>query len=342
MKRTPSVLGLIVFLLLCVGCAASDESSLVGDERSEPEAPAEQLLSPSANVLNAFTPTATSSLPVTRMAQPTHTPSPAAPPTATAPLTPTPGRVKSTLSREETTENLVDLLQRNNGCELPCWWGIVPGETRVEAIESTFVPLGFDWHRGYEELQDNVSPYKASIYFTTQDSVVQVIEVKGGATEETYDRNEAWRPYAIPRVLERLGSPEQVYVYYPFRFDPGGMQAYRLFMVYPDRGVEIDYLGKASLVDERPGWARACPDILETDAINLLLYAPGSVPDYLERSLPRSSIPVASGVEGDVYELISWEQATGGTLAEFVQLFTEHEEGAVCFDFQTYWTGRSD
>lgn len=342
MKSIFSAVRLIIVSLLFVGCTPTNETTLRDNEAVEQQPVVNQPMETSTALpTTSATPLRTASAPV----EPTYTPSPTLSlPTATAtPVAlPTFDVAESMLSEEEATANLIELLATNKGCELPCWWGIVPGETRVDTIESIFVPLGFDWSRDYEELHSTTPQYYALLFLEIMDEFVQVIEVKGGATEETYDRNEAWRPYAIPRVLERLGSPEQVYVYYPFRFDPGGMQAYRLFMVYPDRGVEIDYLGKASLVDERPGWARACPDILETDAINLLLYAPGSVPDYLERSLPRSSIPVASGVEGDVYELISWEQATGGTLVEFVQLFTEHEEGAVCFDFQTYWTGRSD
>ena len=135
----------------------------------------------------------------------------------------------STLSEEVATQKLIELLETNRYCELPCWWGIIPGETDVDSIESTFVPLGFDWYRDYEELEDR-TPYMALIYVTSfENGVVKSIEVHGGVEEETYGRNEAWRPYAIPRILERLGLPDDVYVYYPFQFDPGGMQAYRLF-----------------------------------------------------------------------------------------------------------------
>jgi len=174
----------------------------------------------------------------------------------------------------------------------------------------------------------------------SEDGVVQSIQVYGGAGEETYDHNEAWRPYAIPRVLERLGLPDDIYVYYPFRFDPGGMQAYRLFFYYHDLGVEIDYLGKASLIEERPQWAQACPNILETDEINLLLFQPGTVANYLRRTLPSSSLPLPELPPGtSPYDLISWEQATESSLDEFWRLFTESDEGTVCFEFKTYWTG---
>ena len=199
--------------------------------------------------------------------------------------------------------------------------------------------MGFDWYRDFEELDDH-SLYSTSIYFVSADGIVQSVEVRGGAGEETYDHNEAWQPYAIPRILERLGQPENIYVFYPFRFDQGGMQAYRLFLFYPDLGVEIDYLGKASLDEFRPGWAQACPNILETDEINLFLFQPGTVPNYLHQTLPSSTLPLPKLPEGtNPYDLVSWEQATESSLDEFWRLFTESDEGAVCFDFKTYWTG---
>lgn len=264
-------------------------------------------------------------------------------PTKTAP-SPTPfptfDVASSTLSEEAATQNLVELLETNRGCELPCWWGIMPGETGVASIESTFVPLGFDWYRDYEELEDR-TPYLALIYFTTfEDGVVKSIEVRGGAEEETYDRNAAWRPYAIPYILERLGMPDDIYVFYPFRFDRYSSEAYRLFFYYHDLGVEIDYMDEASLIEERPGWARACPNILETDVINLFLFQPGTVPNYLRHTLPSSTLPLPALPEGtNPFDLVSWEQATDSSLDEFWHLFTESEEGSVCFDFKTYWTG---
>jgi hypothetical protein len=241
--------------------------------------------------------------------------------------------VYSTLSDERATENLIALLEGNRGCELPCWWGIIPGQTYVESIESEFVPLGFDWNRDYETLNDN-TPYQSYVDLTTENGVVQSIEVRGGASEHTYDQNLAWKPYAIPNVLERLGRPEQVYVYRPFRFDPGGMQAYRLFLYYPDLGIEIDYLGKSSLIEASPEIARACPSIVETDEINLFLYTPGSAIDYLERTLPSYTIPFVPEGENP-HDAVSWEQVTDSSIDDFYYMLLNNTEGEVCFDFKT-------
>ena len=346
MKKYINAIGYLMGVIILVGCVATSDLLPVGNNVIPVQASAtisssmeEVAPSPTTTLTEAVNkPTLTPSPPAAIPAiQPAVTPSPLRETSTPVPV-PTFDVVYSELAEEAAMRNLIDLLETNRGCELPCWLGITPGETDVNSLEAIFVPLGFDYYRDYQELDDN-TPYKASLYITSEEDVVQSIEVRGGAGEETYDRNEAWRPYAIPRILERLGTPENVYVFYPFRFDPGGMQAYRLFLYYPDLGVEIDYLGKANLIDDKSGWARACPNILETDEINLFLFQPGTVPDYLERTLPELSLPLPEIPKGtNPYDLVSWEQATESSLDEFWRLFTESDEGTVCFDFKTYWT----
>lgn len=65
-------------------------------------------------------------------------------PTSTSPLTPTPTQTKTltptltptptwtplpTIPPDERLDAMLDLLYTNAGCRLPCWWGIIPGET---------------------------------------------------------------------------------------------------------------------------------------------------------------------------------------------------------------------
>ncbi len=341
MKDYAIVVGLLICFLFLMSCSVTssndhEDNTIIGQATKTVVLPTQEASpSPTSLSVEATKSETQTVFTITSTIQSTLMPSPIKTSPTPVPF-PTFDVAYSTLSEEAATQNLIELLETNRGCELPCWWGIVPGETNVDSIESTFVPLGFDWDRDYEELADN-TPYLAYIDLTTNDKLVQSILVYGGAGEETYDRNEAWRPYSISRVLERLGLPENVYVYYPFRFDPGGMQAYRMFLYYPDLGVEIDYLGKASLNDDRPGWAQACHNILETDEINLFLFQPGTAPDYLELTMPKSSLPLPK-LEGDKYDWVSWEQATESSLDEFWRLFTEADEGTACFEFKTYWT----
>lgn len=78
---------------------------------------------------------------------PSHTPTPTqAPttrPTAAATKTPVP-----TLTAEEAMEGVRDLFENNAGCRLPCWWGLIPGET--------------EWIKA----QNFLSPYASGFYTT--------------------------------------------------------------------------------------------------------------------------------------------------------------------------------
>ena len=306
MKKKVAILPFCMLLL--AACAGSDEKP-----PAEPVTPAITVTAATANtatsVVMSEAPTAVATTHVPATLTPTTTLTPA--PSATAPATQIPEAnnidnvVHATLSEEEATQILIELLQTNGGCQLPCWWGIVPGETLVTDIGARFVPLGFNWNPDSHTLRDNTH-YKASVDIEAKNGIVASIAVRGGVNEDTYDKNEAWRPYALPNLLSAYGIPSEVYVYYPFRFDPGGLASYRLFLYYPEQGIAIDYLGIADLIPDRNGWAQACPDILRTDEVNLFLFQPGTVPDYRQIRLPALSIPVPEQPEGtDPYDLIS-------------------------------------
>ncbi|MFT3893686.1 MAG: hypothetical protein QM730_18815 [Anaerolineales bacterium] len=64
-------------------------------------------------------------------------------------LTPTPHPTLSatqtivpTLSTDEALQQIKELYKDNGGCDLPCWWGIVPGETTWEQTKQLLGPLG--------------------------------------------------------------------------------------------------------------------------------------------------------------------------------------------------------
>ena len=54
-------------------------------------------------------------------------------------LTPSPTSYPR-LSREEAKPRIIEMLQTNAGCRLPCWWGITPGKTRWEEVHALLSP----------------------------------------------------------------------------------------------------------------------------------------------------------------------------------------------------------
>ena len=91
-------------------------------------APAPPAETPTPTLAPTLTPTVTNTL------LPTKTPSP----TVAQSWTPPPK-----LSQEEANELLLELYETNGGCEMPCWWGIVPGETPWETALELLLPIGW-------------------------------------------------------------------------------------------------------------------------------------------------------------------------------------------------------
>src|SRR5690606_11031148 len=99
--------------------------------------------------------------------------------------------------------NFTNLLTQNAGCELPCWWGIVPGETRIETIPTQFVPQGFIWREEWLELSSQQAGSSIFIWFEAKNNIVQTIHISGGLGAENSVDN--WGRYGLDQVLTRYG-----------------------------------------------------------------------------------------------------------------------------------------
>jgi hypothetical protein len=81
---------------------------------------------------------------VTRTPPPTETPT--LQPTST--WTPLP-----TLSEPQARAKIKDLLDTNNGCKLPCWWGITPNETKWTEASHFLRPFVIDLKEGNTDIR---------------------------------------------------------------------------------------------------------------------------------------------------------------------------------------------
>ena len=112
----------VLLLLGCLPCQVTeDEPSVEPSPFSSVKPTATQrptaIPSPAATLLPTLTP------------RPTWTPSPTWTPIPTRTPTATPLPFP-TLESAEMQSFIAEMLSTNGGCELPCWWGITPGETR--------------------------------------------------------------------------------------------------------------------------------------------------------------------------------------------------------------------
>jgi hypothetical protein len=235
----------------------------------------------------------------------------------------------ATLSHEQIDANLTELMLTNDGCELPCWWGIVPGETLMSSAREKLTALGASW---IGDLTSTIGvDWGMGIEFEIDNDTIQTMDINSsyfsGIERDKYTRG--WQPHSLVAVLEQYGLPTQVLAYKPFEADPG-QPSYHLLVFYEDLGIEIDYIGSVEILGDNR--YLACPEIADIWKVHVFLYQPSQVNDVVEKILPASSISYIADSE-TVYEVISWQQATGTSLESFFETYSTSE--GTCFEFLT-------
>lgn len=146
----------------------------------------------------------------------TRTPSPTSTPSLTPTLTWTP---LPTLSAQQSQAKINELLETNGGCELPCWWGITPNETRwAEALHS-IRPFIFEvqestdirTENGKELLYTNVQFY-FDIPGETESGRVTLGAIDDIIIGMTVYPPGAERHYKLHQLLALLGRPKQILI----------------------------------------------------------------------------------------------------------------------------------
>ncbi len=156
-------------------------------------------------------------------------------------------------------EYLINNLASNDDCELPCWWGIKPGETTSQSVQQMFLDLGksISRYKDYElgqsyrvSLFGRHSPYPFDYvvrlrWYEGKNGVVSLFGVTGSALNWSPPQHFAqdWQRYSLHEALDRYGVPSKVLVHY-WNF---GLQ-YDITLVYEDKGFLIRYSGP--IVDE--------------------------------------------------------------------------------------------
>lgn len=199
---------------------------------------------------------------------------------------------------------LVEMLQTNGGCELPCWWGITPGVTNWSEVQRRFLSYGkstVDW-----TTSDLGTGHGASLFgrhdpypfdyvlkpiFYERDDRVHLIGVfghaLGGSTWRTagwpmpQHLAQDWQRYALSQVLARFGKPSQVRLHYWAEKD----EIYSLAVIYDQLGILVEYIGAEQYTfaeDGRPTTILICLTSKPITDINLWLQAPGAEPPLAE------------------------------------------------------------
>lgn len=305
--ETPVLLGVITWLV--AGCTVSPSPAL------QPSRPASVTPLPSA--VPAATPTC----------RPTQSPTAI----RILTLTPTPAPTLSAEAREAYVE---ELLRTNAGCELPCWWGIVPGETTWTDTERFLMQMGirtvsnagssgtiFHEAGGFDFRRQGV--YNG-INFWEREGIVESLQIR---TQSNLPENlkALWARLSPEQVIAAYGQPSRVWVQTfasSSELPYGDTMAYDLWLFYDALGFVIRYGGRARY---EPIY-RLCPTFGEGGNLGL------SIEMYLQSPADQRPLEELVGERMGIPESIhSIEEAAGLSVEDFYALFTQGE-GPICFE----------
>lgn len=262
---------------------------------------------PAETPLPTITPSSTArvsstlELPAQTRAAPSPTPTVTSSPTPHPTRTPRP-TPRPTLTADEEYTYVREMLATNAGCELPCWWGITPGESDWQEAMDQLSPLYFQfWFLEEDRYDVHLNLAKAK-------DVVESIHVSGycpHSMNECFLFAQDWSGYSLDWVMERYGPPSRARIVFPPTIEAGAPIYYNLYVLYDDLGFSIAYTGAAI---ERDKILLTCFSFYH---IRLWLQPPGSLLPLLEQGISPEAWDFA----------VPLEEATGMSLEEFYETF---------------------
>lgn len=256
---------------------------------------------------SATPPSATVTLPHTRIVTPTVTLIPS--------QTPLP-----TLEPRAAEEAVRQLLKEDITCLAPCFWGIIPDRTTIAEAQDIFNRLNMNLHISSEE--DNKQYYETGIGFddglagvsvihVVQDGYVRSIEVGISISKDPFPLDEGFT-YSPRILMKKFGLPSKVDFFIHYPHEPGGPEDaawYSMVMYFDSSNLIVDYHEGSTKSGDL---IRACPLTDRFSGVSLWL---GKEPRYP----PLRGIPL--------------EKATTLTLEQFYDLLTQGSENS-CLDLK--------
>ncbi len=244
-----------------------------------------------------------------------------------------------TLSVEQRESQILELLQTNGGCELPCWWGIIPGTSTWPQTQAFLEGLGVK--TSINRTLGNAIDYGTSglsvasrnislgVGFTAQDGIIEEIWINSSSINHNSPSGwlEAWADYSPKQIISRYGAPDRAWLMTSSQVhEPpeSSQMPYELWFFYDDLKFLIRYVG---VVDYAPVY-RFCPAYGQnrqlTPELRIFLADPANL-------TPLETLSNALSTPGMTDYIQPIEKATGLTMKQVSSLFTQNSKEA-CFD----------
>ena len=181
--------------------------------------------------------------------------------------------------------------QREGDCTLPCWWGLIPGESTLDDIIHLLNETGIVYNRNelYESLDaenlilggegfhldfsDNNSPYPDwYIAFWVDEGVLRKTYISFLNLDML--TTPALDAVTLPAIVQMIDESPEIYM-----GNRSQIPNLRLYVIYPQAGVWLSY----GMNLEGYDWdgVNFCFDFSQTQGINLELMAPDD-PEFIE------------------------------------------------------------
>jgi len=271
-------------------------------------------------------PTATQPMP-TPVPSATFTPTPTDTPTVTPTLLPTATATPPAIPTPpgaDVLEQVLWLYETNNGCQLPCWWGIVPGETTWDVAEQ-FLEL-FDSNISFAS-NPGIINYSPEIPLPSQIfnavSTLPIYSVRNGVVHGILtdvavgDKTPPGylSAYILSTFLATYGQPAEIRLFtYRAPFEENDLPFFVL-LIYPEQGIIAMYDDNGQLLGDV---VQGCPQKNLTSLLKLW----ASDSDLTVEQIIEGS----SALRRDYRSL---EEATGMDVATFYETF-RHPENTTC------------
>ncbi len=208
---------------------------------------------------------------------------------------------------------------------LPCWWGIIPGETRAQDVVSFFEPFASEISIGDTGI---------AVYFSTPPDeisdhpIAHSFQISAGiVTHMRIDRMEGAESFRLPLVLADYGQPDGVWIR-TFNPNPYTQTSFSVITFYGRRGIVAYWQGSGDVIGDT---IHGC---IETGP-SLRLWAPDPSIATIEDT-SKLFDPILPGGE------LTLMQATGMDVEMFYERFKGIDD-PVCIDTPTnLWYGWYD
>lgn len=210
-------------------------------------------------------------------------------------LTPLP-----TLAADELEAAVAELLANPMNCDVPCWWGAVPGTTKIEEIKHFLSPYNFDIVEYEVEGQTYL---RVGIGYVKERNDFEEIIVYG-FSDSVLTGVTAYTP-SIADILTKFGQPDEIWLSTGITPVPIPV---RLNLVYYQEGMAVGYVVDGFVENHM---FNGCFAAEEKGSLRLIL--PHSATSY-------EAFPT---IFEDDRRYLPLEEATSLTMEDFMQRFSD-------------------